>query len=164
MNRQHTKSSTNVSWLQVFFAVTACSWVPHWACHYYRLETGSSFVVGNWEFTRVDSVISMVVYSALIGFNLAAISLASVRFWAALTSGLGHSLLGGLHIFRLLRPFRSRYSVIRGRVARQFVKSLSFSRSVFFAFASRGTRDEWRPKDALQSSERRVSKRIDRSR
>lgn len=106
MSNQHTTSATNVSWLQVFFAVAACSWVPHWACHYYRLETGSSFVVGNCEITRADSLIFMVLYSVLIGLNLAAISLASARFWAALTSGLGHSLLGGLHIFRLLRPFR----------------------------------------------------------
>ena len=106
MSNQHTTSATNVSWLRVFFAVAACSWVPHWACHYYRLETGSSFVVGNWDFTRAESLISMVLYSALISLNLAAISLASARFWAALTSGLGHSLLGGLHILRLLRPFR----------------------------------------------------------
>src|SRR5438874_2352981 len=32
------------SWRRTFFAVAACSWMPHWSCHYYRLETGSSFV------------------------------------------------------------------------------------------------------------------------
>jgi len=36
------------SWRQIFFAIAACSWMPHWACHYYRLETNSSFVVGSF--------------------------------------------------------------------------------------------------------------------
>ena len=93
-------------WLPGFFAVAACSWMPHWACHYYRLETASSFVVGRLEFTPRDSVVSMVVYSALIALNIAAVMRAPARAWAALLTGLGHSVIGGVHVVRLLHPFR----------------------------------------------------------
>ena len=94
------------SWLRLFFALAACSWMPHWSCHYYRLETGSSFAVGSWDFSRLDSVVSLLVYSALIGSNLAAIGLLQVRLPAAFLSGLLHLTLGGLHLYRLINPFR----------------------------------------------------------
>ena len=58
-------------WLRVFFGVAACSWMPHWSCHYYRLETGSSFVVGSWEFSPTASAVHMLVYTLLIALNLA---------------------------------------------------------------------------------------------
>jgi len=93
-------------WLPAFFAVAACSWMPHWSCHYYRLETSSSFIVGSWDFTRSDSVLSMIVYSGLIGLSIAAIVVAIVRPVAALLSGLGHSVIGVVHAVRLSRPFR----------------------------------------------------------
>jgi hypothetical protein len=35
--------------------------MPHWASHYYRLETNSDFVIGSWAFSAADSVISLVV-------------------------------------------------------------------------------------------------------
>jgi hypothetical protein len=94
------------SWRFLFFALAACSWMPHWSCHYYRLETGSSFVVGSWEFTRFDSVISLLVYSALTMVNLGAIKLVQLRLFAALSSGLLHLAIGGLHVYRLISPFR----------------------------------------------------------
>ena len=94
------------SWLRVFFGIAACSWMPHWSCHYYRLETGSSFVVGSWEFSRFDSALSLVIYSALIAINLIAIVRLNVRRTAAILSGSLHLLIGGLHLFRLLKPFR----------------------------------------------------------
>jgi hypothetical protein len=93
-------------WLPAFFAVAACSWMPHWSCHYYRLETGSSFVVGAWNFTPLDSVISMVVYSGLIALNVVAVARDRVRPLAALISGIGHVAIGGIHVVRLIRPFR----------------------------------------------------------
>jgi len=94
------------SWLRTFFAVAACSWMPHWSCHYYRLETGSSFVVGSWEFSRLDSVVSLLVYSALIAINLAAIAKLRWRLPATLVSGLLHLMIGSLHALRLFEPFR----------------------------------------------------------
>jgi hypothetical protein len=92
--------------LRLFFAVAACSWMPHWSCHYYRLETGSSFAVGSWEFSRLDSLASLLVYSVLIGVNLAAIGWLQVRSPAAILSGLLHLTLGSLHVYRLFNPFR----------------------------------------------------------
>lgn len=93
-------------WLPIFFGVAACSWMPHWLCHYYRLETGSSFVVGSWDFCRTDSIVSMVVYSGLITLNLLAIGVNSVRVASALRSGICHTAIGLVHVVRLARPFR----------------------------------------------------------
>ena len=89
----------------LFFALSACSWVPHWACHYYRLETGSSFVVGSWSFSTMDSYISLVVYSTLIGLNVLAVGITKFRVSTALVSGLLHLVIGSLHIYRLWSPF-----------------------------------------------------------
>jgi hypothetical protein len=94
------------SWFRTFFAVAACSWMPHWSCHYYRLETGSSFVVGSWEFSRLDSAVSLLIYSVLIAINLAAIVKLRWRLTATLSSGLLHLLIGSLHALRLFEPFR----------------------------------------------------------
>ena len=94
------------SWRRIFFAIAACSWMPHWACHYYRLETGSSFVVGSWEFTRFDSATSLLIYCVLIAINLFAIVRLSYRRTAAMLSGVVHLAIGSLHLFRLFKPFR----------------------------------------------------------
>ena len=94
------------SWLKIFFGVAAVSWAPHWSCHYYRLETGSSFVVGSWEFSRLDSAVSLLVYGAFIGINLAAIGWFGLRPTAALLSGFFHLAIGSLHAYRLVSPFR----------------------------------------------------------
>src|SRR6185436_6531224 len=99
-------TSISNSWRMVFFGLAACSWMPHWSCHYYRLETGSSFVVGTWEFTRWDSLISLLVYSVLIMANLAAIVRVGLRWFAALSSAVLHLAIGGLHVYRLIYPFR----------------------------------------------------------
>lgn len=90
----------------MFFALAACSWMPHWSCHYYRLETGSSFVVGSWEFSRLDSATSLFVYTALISINLFTIVRLSWRRAAAIMSGLLHLVIGSLHMYRLFDPFR----------------------------------------------------------
>ena len=90
----------------MFFAIAACSWMPHWSCHYYRLETGSNFVVGTWEFSRLDSVVSLIIYSALILINVFAIGRLNLRRAAASLSGALHLVIGGLHVYRLFKPFR----------------------------------------------------------
>ena len=94
------------SWLRIFLGLAACSWMPHWSCHYYRLETGSSFVVGSFAFSKLDSAISMLVYSALIAINLIAIIRLSNRQVALFLSGIFHLLIGSLHAYRLFSPFR----------------------------------------------------------
>jgi hypothetical protein len=92
-------------WIPVFFGLAACSFMPHWSCHYYRIETDSSFVVGNMSYSTTGSLISMFVYSILIGSNLLSISFSSLRFISALTSGFLHMGIGVLHIIRLFDPF-----------------------------------------------------------
>ena len=94
------------SWLRLFFAVAACSWMPHWSCHYYRLETGSSFIVGTWKFSAFESAASLFIYSLLIAMNLAAIGVLRWRRPAATLSGLLHLAIGALHAYRLVKPFR----------------------------------------------------------
>lgn len=79
--------------------------MPHWSCHYYRLETGSSFIVGNLQFGILGSLFSMLVYSTLILVNLFAISYKSLQFSAALGSGILHLILAFVHISRLINPF-----------------------------------------------------------
>lgn len=91
--------------LRIFYGAAACSWMPHWACHYYRLETNSDFMVGSWAFSVADSVGSLIVYGLLVLLNLAAIQVARLRTIAALLTGTGHLLLGLLHTYRLLFPF-----------------------------------------------------------
>jgi hypothetical protein len=90
---------------KLFYGVAACSWMPHWACHYYRLETNSDFVVGSWTFSRTDSVVSLIVYGVLVTLNLLAIQAAGFRITAALLTGLGHLALGALHAYRLFHLF-----------------------------------------------------------
>ncbi len=91
--------------LRIFYGVAACSWMPHWACHYYRLETHSSFVVGSWAFSSTDSIVSLLIYSLLVGLNLLAIHTEKYRIMAAALTGIGHLSLGSLHAYRLLYPF-----------------------------------------------------------
>jgi hypothetical protein len=79
--------------------------MPHWSCHYYRLETGSSFVVGSWEFSRLDSAVSLLIYATLILINVVAIA-GRWQLPTALLSGLLHFLIGSLHAYRLVEPFR----------------------------------------------------------
>jgi hypothetical protein len=79
--------------------------MPHWACHYYRLETQSTFVVGSWSFSFLDSVVALIAYSLLIAVNLLAISSGGYQFVAAALTGIGHLVIGLLHVYRLLHPF-----------------------------------------------------------
>lgn len=91
--------------LRIFYGVAACSWMPHWACHYYRLETHSSFIVGSWNYSSSDSIVSLLIYTCLVVLNLIAIQIERYRFIAAGLSGIGHIGLGALHVYRLMRPF-----------------------------------------------------------
>ena len=91
--------------LKTFYGVAACSWMPHWACHYYRLETNSDFVVGSWVFSFADSVGSLLIYGLLVLLNLIAIQADRFRMIAAVLTGIGHLILGSLHAYRLLYPF-----------------------------------------------------------
>ena len=79
--------------------------MPHWACHYYRLETHSGFVVGSWIFSSADSIASLLIYSLLVALNLLAIQSEKYRIMAAAVTGIGHLGLGSLHAYRLLYPF-----------------------------------------------------------
>lgn len=95
----------NEKFLKLFYGVAACSWMPHWACHYYRLETNSGFVVGSWVFSPTDSLVSLVVYTVLVVLNLLAISSNRFRTIAATLTATGHLTLGALHAYRLFYPF-----------------------------------------------------------
>ena len=92
--------------MPLFFAVAACSWMPHWSCHYYRLETGTTFVVGGWEFSPSASVAHLLLYTGLVGLSLTAVVLPHVRLLSALLSGLLHLTIGAVHVVRLVHPFR----------------------------------------------------------
>jgi hypothetical protein len=93
-------------WLPIIFAFLACTWMPHWSCHYYRLETGSSFTVGNWEYTSFESVISMIIYSVFIILNFLSVSFTKFRLASAVVSGTMHLFLGILHTLRIFSPFK----------------------------------------------------------
>src|SRR2546423_931466 len=101
--RRHKWLTMRESWRRIFFALAACSWVPHWSCHYYRLETGSSFAVGSWDFSRFDSALALLIYSSLILACLLAVVWTELQRLAALSSGGLHIALGALHTYRLLQ-------------------------------------------------------------
>ena len=134
----------DTSWVRIFFGLSACSWVPHWACHYYRLETHSTFVVGPWAFSSFDSVVSLVIYSALIALNLLAISAGRYQVLAAALTGLGHLSLGLLHAYRLLHPFTFEvfgYSWSYGASLREVLIVVPFGLlSLYVAIAIKGAR------------------------
>lgn len=89
----------------LFFGLAACSWIPHWSCHYYRLETGSSFAVGPWSVTPAESAIFLLIYAGLSTLNLLALARPEVQVSAALMTGVGHLLFGLLHLVRIAQPF-----------------------------------------------------------
>ena len=91
--------------LRIFFGVAACSWMPHWACHYYRLETHSTFIVGSWAFSFADSMVSLLIYSVMVTINLLAILVEKYRMMAAALTGIGHLGIGLLHAYRLFDTF-----------------------------------------------------------
>ena len=93
-------------WIRAFFAVSACSWMPHWSCHYYRIETDSSFVVGSFAFTVAASMVALAVYSAIILANVLAVIVLWLRTPVAIVSGLLHLSFAALHAYRLYKPFR----------------------------------------------------------
>jgi len=90
----------------IFYGLIACSFMPHWACHYYRIETESSFVVESWNFTVADSIVFMIIYSIIILLNLFAISFKNLRVTASLIAGIVHLTLGIIHIIRIINPFK----------------------------------------------------------
>lgn len=89
----------------LFFGVAACSWIPHLSCHYYRLETGSSFAVGPWSVSPTESAVLLCIYAGLSTLNLLALVRPEVQVAAALVTGVGHSLFGVLHLVRVAEPF-----------------------------------------------------------
>ncbi len=91
---------------EAFFAASACSWMPHWACHYYKLETGATFVVGAWSFSRIDSLIAIGLYTLLVVVNLAAVVTPRMRMGVGIASGTLHVAFAVLHAFRVISPFR----------------------------------------------------------
>lgn len=125
--------------LRIFYGVAACSWMPHWACHYYRLETHTDFVVGSWAFSVTDSIVSLVIYSLLVGLNLLAIQTEKFRILAAALTGIGHLSLGALHAYRLLYPFTFQvfgYSWTRAASLREVLIVVPFGLlSLFVAIA-----------------------------
>jgi hypothetical protein len=131
----------NARFLRIFFGVAACSWMPHWACHYYRLETHSGFVVGSWAFSSTDSIGSLLIYSLLVGLNVLAIQTKQFRVMAAALTGIGHLSLGLLHAYRLLYPFTFEvfgYSWTLGASLREVLIVVPFGLlSLFVAIAVR---------------------------
>ena len=127
--------------LRIFYGVAACSWMPHWACHYYRLETHSGFVVGSWVFSSTDSIVSLLIYSFLVGLNVLAIQTEKFRIPAAALTGIGHLGLGALHAYRLLYLFTFEvfgYSWTRGASLREVLIVVPFGLlSLFVAIAVR---------------------------
>ena len=125
--------------LRIFYGVAACSWMPHWACHYYRLETHSAFVVGSWAFSSTDSIVSLLIYSLLVALNLLAIHTEKYRTMAATLTGIGHLSIGSLHAYRLLHPFTFEvfgYSWSYAASLREFLISVPFGAlSLFVAIA-----------------------------
>lgn len=99
------KLAQNERLLRVFYGIAACSWMPHWACHYYRLETKSTFVVSSWAFSPTESIVSLLIYTALVALNLLSISVEKYRIMAAMLTAIGHLGIGLLHAYRLLHPF-----------------------------------------------------------
>ena len=116
--------------------------MPHWACHYYRLETHSGFVVGSWAFSATDSIVSLLIYTLLVGLNILAIQTRKVRIMAAALTGIGHLSLGSLHAYRLLYPFTFQvfgYSWTTGASLREVLIVVPFGLlSLFVAIAVRG--------------------------
>src|ERR1051326_380428 len=133
---------SDTKFLKIFFGAAACSWMPHWACHYYRLETNSDFIVGSWAFSSTDSIVSLLVYSFLVVLNLLAIQpdRYRIRIIAAAFTGLGHVALGTLHAYRLLFPFTFKvfgYSWSYGASLREVIIVVPFgllSLAVAFSF------------------------------
>ena len=80
--------------------------MPHWSCHYYRLETGSTFVVGSYSFSIAASLFAMFVYSAIILASLFAIVTPVMRTPVAIISGVMHLAFAALHAYRIVEPFR----------------------------------------------------------
>ena len=62
-------------------------------------------MVGTWDFSSYDSVVALSIYSILIGANLVAVVRLQMRLPAAISSGLLHLAIGGLHVYRLVFPF-----------------------------------------------------------
>jgi hypothetical protein len=106
-----TESTSNMNpfsdarFLRVFFGIAACSWMPHWACHYYRLETHSNFVVGSFAFSPFESFVSLLIYSGLVALNLLAIYKDKYQLAASAMTAIGHLSIGSLHALRLVYPF-----------------------------------------------------------
>src|SRR5690348_9086158 len=87
--------------LKFISALSALSWMPHWACHYYRLETASRFVAGAWEFSRGDSVAALFIYGSLIAGGLACIKFQTARSYYLLVSGFLHIVIASFQLYRL---------------------------------------------------------------
>ena len=129
----------NPRFLRIFYGVAACSWMPHWACHYYRLETHSAFVVGSWAFSSTDSIVSLLIYSLLVALNLLAIHSEKYRIIAAALTGIGHLSIGSLHAYRLLYPFTFEvfgYSWTYAASLREFLISVPFGALSLFVAIS----------------------------
>ena len=113
--------------------------MPHWACHYYRLETHSSFVVGSWTFSATDSVVSLLAYTSLVVLNLLAIYNEKYMVVAATLTGIGHLSIGLLHAFRLVHPFAFEvfgYSWSYGASLREAIITIPFGAlSLFMALS-----------------------------
>jgi hypothetical protein len=86
-------------------SVLACSWLPHWSCHYYTLETHTQFIVNDYTYTRTDSYLSLILYSVLSGLNILSINYKGLRRVSWSLTACGHLSISTFHIFRLLYGF-----------------------------------------------------------
>lgn len=92
--------------LPAFFALAACSFMPHLSCHYYRLETHSTFIVDGFIYSPVQSFFSILFYAGLISLNILAVIKQGIRLTSLFATGFVHVLIGLVHATRLIHPFR----------------------------------------------------------
>jgi hypothetical protein len=96
----------NENWLRIFFALSACLWMPYLLAHYYSLETNTTYSIGEWDFGPLESSLAIVLFLLLTAMNLYSVSFHSLRFASAIASGVLHLTTSFIHLSRLLVPFK----------------------------------------------------------
>jgi hypothetical protein len=80
--------------------------MPFWFCHYFRLETGTSFAIYTIDFSFTDSYLLLALFSLAILFSVLSISIFRLRFASVVLAGILHLIITAIHIARLIHPFR----------------------------------------------------------
>ena len=88
------------------WAILSCTYMPHLSCHYYKLATNSSFIVGNWQMDLKDSIILIIFYFLLISGCILSIICRQIRKPIGIIAIAVHSSLGIIHLLRIAYPFK----------------------------------------------------------